>query len=127
MSSTLSSMNSIPKSALDNLIKASRDPKLADFQYECLMEYIDDFEKSLNDNEELALKLACFGQTIILNVTAIGYHNPSIIQFCGYSDGNYCELIQHVSQLNFLLMSVPKSEPDQPARRIGFSPSDSNN
>lgn len=105
---------------LDKLGKSIGDYKLADFQYECLMEYISEFENNLDDTQEVALKLACFGQTIILNVTYIGYHNPSLIQFCGYSDGKYCELIQHVSQLNFLLMAVPKSEPEKPARRIGF-------
>lgn len=42
--------------------------------------------------------------------------------FKGYVNGRMSTLIQHVSQLNFLLTSVPK-EPDKPKRKIGFSTS----
>ena len=98
------------------------NPSHAKYQHKILMEYIADFEKQLNPDEEVALKLACFGQTLLMHVTFIGYHNPNTIQFCGYDNGQYAELIQHVNQLNFLLMSSPKQEPDKPARRIGFTP-----
>ena len=101
-----------------------RDYKLADFQYEILMNYIAKFEENLTENEEIALKLTSFGQSLVLNVTDIGYHNPSIITFRGYVNGQYSELIQHVSQLNFLLTSVPKQESNRPARRIGFKIAD---
>ncbi len=102
---------------VDSLI---RDRKNADFQYEILMEYIKEFESELNDNEEIALLLTSFGQSIVLQVTDIGYHNPSLITFYGYVNNQPAQLIQHVTQLNFLLTSAPKIDPTKPAKRIGF-------
>lgn len=97
-----------------------RNYHLADYQYEVLIERIKEFEEDLDDDHEIAVKLASFGQSITLSVTDIGYSNPSIIVFHGYVEGKRATLIQHVSQLSFLLVSVPKAEPDKPARRIGF-------
>lgn len=51
----------------------------------------------------------------------IGYANPSTLIFYGTVGGQEATLIQHMSQLNFLLMSVPKADPEKPARRIGFA------
>lgn len=97
-----------------------RNYYLADYQFKILMESIKEFEASLDDNHEVAIQLASFGQSIVMNVTDIGYSNPSLIHFYGYVDGKKAELIQHVNQLNFLLLAVPKSDPNRPARRIGF-------
>lgn len=97
-----------------------RDYKLADRQYELLCEYIKDFQENLDEDHEVCAQLASFGQSILMQVTDLGYANPSLITFNGYVNGQYCELIQHISQLNFLLMSCPKAEPDKPPRRIGF-------
>lgn len=97
-----------------------RNYQLADYQYELLRDYIKQFQDELDDNHEIALQLASFGQSIVLNVTHIGYSNPSIIDFYGYYNGNKAHLIQHINQLNFLLLSVPKADPKKPARRIGF-------
>lgn len=101
--------------------KAMRNYQLADYQYEVLMETIGEFESELDDNQEVAVQLASFGQSIMMQVTNIGYSNPSLIHFYGYVNGSKSELIQHVSQLSFLLMATPKAEPDRPARRIGFT------
>lgn len=92
----------------------------ADYQFELLCNDIKDFQKTLDDSHEVGLQLASFGQSILLNVTNIGYSNPSLIHFYGYYNGNKAHLIQHVNQLSFLLVSVPKSDPNKPARRIGF-------
>lgn len=97
-----------------------RNYQLADYQYEIIMESIKDFESELDNEHEIALKLTSFGETITLAVTDIGYHNPSIIIFYGYVNGKPAKLIQHISQLSFLMIAVPKNEPDRPARRIGF-------
>lgn len=97
-----------------------RDHKLADRQYELLCTYIKEFQDDLDDDHEVCMQLASFGQNILLQVTDIGYANPSLITFYGYVNNQYCELIQHVNQLSFLLMSCPKAEPEKPARRIGF-------
>lgn len=97
-----------------------RDYKLADNQYEILMKEIKDFESELDENEEVALQLASFGQSVLMQVTEIGYHNPSLIFFYGYVNNQWSQLIQHVSQLNFLLTTIPKADPSKPPRRIGF-------
>lgn len=57
---------------------------------------------------------------MIMHVTEMSYQNPDMLYFYGYINGNQTQLIQHVSQLNFVLMAVKKEEPDRPPRRIGF-------
>lgn len=101
-----------------------RDPKLADYQHKIIMDDIAKFEENLNPDEEVALYLTSFGQNIIMNVTFIGYSNPSLIRYCGYVNGVYSELIQHISQINFLLTSTKIDDPEKPPRRIGFSTHD---
>lgn len=97
------------------------DPYLADHHYEIIMEAIKKFEEDLDDEHEVCLRLTSFGQSITLSVTNIGYHNPSTIMFYGYVGSQPATLIQHINQLNFLLLAVKKSDPEKPARRIGFS------
>ena len=97
-----------------------RNYHLADYQYELLCSYIKEFQEGLDDEHEVGLKLASFGQSITLNVANIGYSNPSLIHFYGYCNGSKVHLIQHINQLNFLLISIPKADPEKPARRIGF-------
>jgi hypothetical protein len=103
-----------------NQVPLRRNYQLADYQYEILMRSIHEFESELDDNYEIAVQLASFGQTIVMQVTDIGYSNPALIHFHGYINGQKSQLIQHVSQLNFLLMAVPKADPTRPANRIGF-------
>lgn len=98
-----------------------RDYKLADYTYEIIMERIKDFEKELADDEEVAVRLASFGSSITMTVTDIGYSNPSTLVFYGYVKEKWAVLIQHMSQLNFLLLAVKKSDPEKPPRRIGFA------
>jgi hypothetical protein len=97
-----------------------RNYHLADYQHEVIMESIKDFEDSLDNDHEVAIQLASFGQSILLNVTSIGFSNPSLIHFYGYVNGQFAELIQHVNQLSFLLLSTKKDEPTREPRRIGF-------
>lgn len=97
-----------------------RDHNMADYAYEVILDRIKEFEDELDDEHEVALQLASFGQSITLAVTSIGYSNPSTLVFYGYVNGNPATLLQHISQLNFLLLSVPKQDPGKPPRRIGF-------
>jgi len=98
----------------------THNPQLADYQYELLCKYIKDFQDNLDKEHEVGLQLASFGQSILLGITNIGYSNPSLIHFYGYYNGKEAHLIQHINQLNFLLVSIPKIDPSKPARRIGF-------
>lgn len=110
-------------SKVSELLASIRGYNMADYSYEVILDRIKEFESSLDDNHEVAVKLASFGQTITMSVTDIGYSNPSTLVFYGYIGEQKATLIQHINQLNFLLLSVPKPDPEKPPRRIGFVPS----
>lgn len=107
---------------LDPVIDANllRDHSMADYAYEVILDRIKEFEEELDDEHEVAVRLASFGQSITMSVTSIGYANPSTLVFYGYVGGQRATLIQHMNQLNFLLMAVQKADPAKPPRRIGF-------
>lgn len=91
----------------------------SDTQFEILQKYILEYSNSLDDEHEVALLLTNFGQSLLMHVTEISYENSVLMIFKGYVNGKMSTLIQHVSQLNFLLTSVEK-EPSKPKRPIGF-------
>lgn len=99
----------------------ARDYSMADYTYKIIVERIKEFEEDLDEEHEVALRLASFGQSITLSVTDIGYSNPSTLVFHGFVGDQPATLIQHVSQLSFLLLAVKKADPTKPARRIGFA------
>lgn len=99
-----------------------RDYKLADWKYEKIMEEIYNFEQELDNEHEVALKLASFGTNITMVVTSVGYQNPDMLYFYGYVNGQVAQLIQHISQLNFLITAIERKDKSKPARRIGFLP-----
>jgi len=103
-----------------NYSELLRDHYLADYQYDILCRCIQDFQNTLDNDHEVGMLLASFGQSVLLKVSDISYSNPSIIHFYGTYNGYETHLIQHINQLNFLLVSIPKSDPDKPAHRIGF-------
>ena len=86
---------------------------------ESIKKYIEQFEAELDDEHEVGVRLASFGGVIIFHAEKIGFSKPNVITFYGIThDGEKIQLIQHVSQLNFLLKSVKKRN-DIPTR-IGF-------
>ena len=86
-----------------------------------LIEMIAEFENGLDEHHEVGIRLVSFGQNVTLRVEGIGYYNPSLIRFFGSAEGEASmELIQHVSQISFLLMAVKKADPANPPKRIGF-------
>lgn len=92
----------------------------SDTQYEVIKKYIEKFQSELDSEHEVGLLLTNFGQSVLMHVTNIGYEESVLMVFQGYVNGQESTLIQHISQINFLLTSVPKAEPEKPARRIGF-------
>lgn len=97
--------------------------ELASDFFKKLSHYMDEFDKNLNQEQEVGIKLVNFGQTIQFTVENIGYYNPKLICFYGkMPDGSTIQLIQHVSQINFLLTAVQRKDPEQPKRPIGFCP-----
>ena len=99
----------------------SRDYSYADWKYEKIKEQVEEFQAGLSDDVDVCVALASFGTSMVMQVTDIGYQNPDMLYFWGYINGNETQLIQHISQLNFVLMAVKKEEPARPPRRIGFA------
>lgn len=97
--------------------------ELASDFFKKLSHYMDEFDKGLNQEHEVGIRLVNFGQSIQFTVHNIGYYNPQLICFYGeMPDGSAIQLIQHVNQLNFLLTAVKRKNPDEPKRPIGFCP-----
>ena len=87
--------------------------------FEALGSYVRDFETQLDDNHELGARLVSFGSSIQIHVQSISYSKPFLITFEGIDgEGRRMRLIQHVSQLSFLLVAVPKLK--ETPYRIGF-------
>ena len=88
--------------------------------YESLLEYIQEFEKDMDMEHEVGMRLVSFGNELTFHVHKIGYTKPNIITFYGVTNSNdKIQLVQHVSQLSFALMSVKKLE-EVPSRVMGF-------
>lgn len=93
----------------------------ADNFHKRLLEYIVAFDNSLDQNKEVGVRLVSFGQTVTFRVEDIGYYNPSLICFYGTTeDGNSVQLVQHVSQISFLLTALPCLDPNKRKSEIGF-------
>lgn len=109
------------------LLKPPGSYHYASWQYKKIMQQITDFEQELDSNHEIALKLTYFGNSTTMLVTSIGYQNPDLLYFFGYVNGTYSQLIQHISQLNFLITSIEQEDKTKPIRRIGFRNSENSN
>jgi hypothetical protein len=84
---------------------------------------IQHFDANLDANHEVGMRLVNFGQAVTFHVDDVRYHNPSLIFFRGTTEeGHRVELIQHVSQISFLLLALPKPDPNKPKRPFGFAP-----
>lgn len=95
----------------------------SDTQVEVIRKYVLEFQQSLDQEHDVALLLTHFGSSVLMEVTHIGCEKSVLVVFKGYVNGRESTLIQHVSQLNFLLTSVQKRS-EQPKRTIGFTVSE---
>jgi len=92
----------------------------AQWAYERLILYIQNFEAQLDDEHEVAMGFTG-GDAGVLRIEGIGYFDPDIVTFYGHDeDGARTQLIQHVSQLNVMLRALPKAPEVEEPRRIGF-------
>lgn len=86
-----------------------------------LVLYIREFEAQLDRDKEIGGRMVSFGSVVQFHIVDMGYWGPDIITFDGVDDhGNRMKLIQNISQLNVLLVEMPKREPEAEPRRIGF-------
>jgi hypothetical protein len=92
----------------------------AEWAYERLILYIQNFEQQLDNEHEIAMGFAG-GDAGVLRIEGMGYFDPDIVTFYGSDEtGAKTQLIQHVSQLSVILRALQK-EPEQiEAKRIGF-------
>jgi len=91
----------------------------AQSMFKRLQKQILDFEAKLNDDQEIAVRLVSFSDSQVFHIQGMGYHGPDIITFVAVSpEGEHVQLIQHVSQLNVLLIAAKKLGPKP--QRIGF-------
>ena len=86
-----------------------------------LVLYIREFEAHLDPDKEIGGRMVSFGSMVQFHIVDMGYWGPDIITFDGVDEyGNRMKLIQNISQLNVLLVEMPKRQPEAEPRRIGF-------
>lgn len=92
----------------------------AEWAYERLIIYIQNFEKQLDGDHEVAIGFTG-GDAGVLKIEGMGFFDPDIVTFYG-SDANgiKTQLVQHVSQLNVLLRALPRPAERKEVSRIGF-------
>ncbi|MFR7417833.1 DUF6173 family protein [uncultured Megasphaera sp.] len=97
-------------------------PYMASDMYQRIVALINNFESELPDTMQAGGRLVSAGD-ITFSIQDIGYWDPNMIVFYGeLSDGSAVELVQHLSQLNLLLVAVPRQDDIQKPRRvIGFT------
>lgn len=92
----------------------------AEWAYERLILYIQNFEEQLDEAHEVAMAFAG-GEAGVLRIEGIGYFAPDIVTFYGTDEeGARTQVIQHVSQLNVLLRAFPREDAGSAPNRIGF-------
>ncbi|MEL7460479.1 MAG: DUF6173 family protein [Pseudomonadota bacterium] len=92
----------------------------AQWAYERLVLYIQNFEERLDGDHEVAMGFTDTGAGV-LKIEGIGFFDPDIVTFYGIDGGGArAQLVQHVTQLNVMLRAVPKPQEVDAPRRIGF-------
>ncbi len=92
----------------------------AQWAYERLILYIQNFEEQLDNEHEVAMGFTG-GDAGVLKIEGMGYFDPDIVTFYGSDPaGGKTQLVQHVSQLNVMLRALPKEVEAAPPNRIGF-------
>ena len=92
----------------------------AQWAYERLILYIQNFEKQLDKDHEVAMGFTG-SDAGVMRIEGMGFFEPDILTFYGSTDdGSKTQLVQHVSQLNVMLMAMPAARPVDEPNRIGF-------
>ncbi|WP_417727884.1 hypothetical protein [Roseovarius sp.] len=96
------------------------DKSPAQWAYERLILYIQNFEETLDEAHEVAMGFAG-SDTGVIRIEGMGYFEPDIITFYGQDQiGMRTQLVQHVSQLSVMLRALPKQTETAEPNRIGF-------
>lgn len=102
------------------LTEPATQKSAAQWAYERIIMYIQNFEKQLDNDHEVGLGLAGSNAGVI-RIEGLGFYDPDIITYYGVNEGGAkTQLIQHVSQLNVTLVASPKHIDQPEPTRIGF-------
>ena len=97
----------LPKAVAKTPVKQK---SAAEWAYERLILYVQNFEEQLDDEHEAAMGFAGSDHGVI-RIEGMGFFDPDIVTFYGTDMGGMkTQLIQHVSQLNVMLRAMPKLE-----------------
>ncbi len=92
----------------------------AEWAYERLILYIQNFEETLDNEHEVAMGFTG-AEAGIMRIEGMGFFDPDIITFYGSDPaGMKTQQIQHVSQLNVILRALPTEVDVAEPERIGF-------
>lgn len=82
---------------------------------------IESFEASLDDASEVGVRLVAFGGSTLIRVSDVGFYQPNLVILVGtLEDASPARLVQHLTQLSFMLVCLPRAHPEEPRRPIGF-------
>ena len=86
-----------------------------------LIELINEFEEDIPQNQQAGVQLPLFGNEI-LQIDGVGYEGTEVLIFCLLSrTRSHVRLVQHITQLNLLLVAVQRTDDlSKPRRKIGF-------
>ncbi|MEE2944348.1 MAG: DUF6173 family protein [Pseudomonadota bacterium] len=100
--------------------KPAKQKSPAEWAYERLILYIQNFEQQLDNEHEIAMGFTG-GDAGVLRIEGMGFFDPDMVTFHGTdTDGAKTQLVQHVSQLNVMLRALPKQVEAEEPTRIGF-------
>ena len=100
--------------------KPAKAKSPAEWAYERLILYIQNFEEQLDNEHEVAMGFTG-GDAGVLKIEGMGFFDPDIVTFYGSDPaGGKTQLVQHVSQLNVMLRALPKGVETEEPNRIGF-------
>lgn len=106
------------KAALTEGVHMRENP--AEWAFVRLSKLIEDFEKSLDRDEEVAAHIVGVPGDGVMQIEDVGFWGPDFILFTGKNpEGRPVRLIQHYAQINVLL-NARKKPGEREARRIGF-------
>lgn len=92
----------------------------AEWAYERVILYLKNFEEQLDAEHEVAMGFTGSDAGVV-RIQGVGFYAPDIITFYGVDmAGAKTQLIQHVTQLNVMLRTLPKPKEQPEPMRIGF-------
>lgn len=94
----------------------------AEFTFARVMRMIEDFEKKLDQNQEIGVTLVGTPGDATMRIEDMGFWAPDLLLFYGKNGyGKPVRVMQHYMHVNVMLSAEPKELPQEPPRRIGFA------